>query len=496
MRFHILCPCLMLGLTASYPCLAQSSTVGPAIELSTLWEMVLGPDLTSTTNPMERNQHPFTAKFYIPSGAYYIGGTTRIPNVVPLYRLINSSGSDHMDSLITNEGGYALEGAIGYVFSGAPTAGLSTISRVYDNVAGTADVGDHATTQEQSPIPHADVLSYYNADSTLGSGYARYPATDQVFGWVSGAGITVKSNLAVGCSLWEWWWNDVEFINDYDYGRQIQSAIYTADGLSALNEAGDEFGPGVPQNSPVLNPDDRHPSPCVSYSVTGSEQQTAAVPLDYKAAGGGIDNPVIYPEVNIGKDLILDWVGPDNIDRHWNVGRYRTTVSLPQPITAYAETPSAYLNSQFTTYGTYNFSTQQFNQLSQMAVQACTTGSKIVGDPNCPYPANGYNATSGATPEQAMIFADGANHAMGVYINTGNAGFTIIDSSSGGTPGETGNEFVKWSVEFSGPIGPTTTQPQWGFNTWIVTDTLANVETALQQFHQFSTTYPGSMNSH
>jgi hypothetical protein len=457
--------------------------------------MVLGPDYTSTTNPAELGAHPFTAKFYIPTATYTNGNP--IPNIVPLYRLLNSSGSDHMDSLTTNEGGYALEGPVGNVFSGAPTAGLSTISRVYDNVGGTTNVGDHATTVEQSPIPHADALPNYIADSTLGSGYARYPGTDQVFGWVSGAGVTVKSNLAVGCSLWEWWWNDVEFINDFDYGRQIQSSVYTADGLSTLNEAGDEYGPGYPSPplSPVTNVDEKHPSPCVSYSVTGSEQQTAAVPLDYKAAGGGINYPVIYPQVTIGKDLILDWIGPDNIDRHWNVGRYRTTVSLPQPITSPApmvEAPSAFLNSQFTTYGTYNFSTQQFNQLSQTAVQNCTPNKGTVGDPNCPSD-NGYNVTAGQSKPQAMIFTDGANHAMGVFIVAQNAGFTIIDSSTGTSTGETGSNYVKWAIEYNGPIS----SPKWGFTTWIVTDTMANVEAALQQLYQFSNnlTYATVMNS-
>ena len=38
--------------------------------------------------------------------------------------------------------------------------------------------------------------------------------------------MTVKSNLAVGCALWEWWWNGIQFVNDYDYGRQMQVAMY------------------------------------------------------------------------------------------------------------------------------------------------------------------------------------------------------------------------------------------------------------------------------
>jgi hypothetical protein len=466
-------PILFFTLSSWSPLgLAQTSSVGPSLSLSTLWEMSLGPDYTSTTDPTERDQHPFVAKFYLPIP---IGPDS---SVQPLYRLYG--GSDHMDSPFTNEGGYSLEGQIGYVFTDRSRPGTSSITRLYDNQAQTYNAGDHAIGVEESPIPHAEMLPSYVPDSTLGVGYPRYPGTDQVMGWLSASGVTAKSNLAVGCSLWEWWWNGVEYINDFDYGRQIQSSLYV--GTLALGEAGDQYGPG--SKPPVTNPDLKHPSPCSSYSVSGNTQTTSAVPLDF--ASGTVNSPVIYPQVQIGKELTLDWIGPDGLDRKWNVGQYKTTISVPSTLVAVVEAPSGYLNAQFiNNYGTYSFTAHALVAIPNADVIACSPNYiPPPNDPNCVPDqngiANGYNVALPVGP-QGLIFVDNANHAMGIYINAQNAQFTLVQSPDGSSPGQYGSSFVKWGVHFNGGV----TTPNWAFKTWIVTDTLANVEAAMDTLYSW-----------
>jgi hypothetical protein len=325
-----------LILLSSAIAFAQTGT-GPGPEapivLSPLWEMQLGIDYTSTTNPTERDQHPYVGIFYIPSQTTDSANHT-IPGLLPLYRLLNPAGTDHMDSFTAGEGGYNTEGIIGYMWqSGGAKPGLSGLTRYYDNQPQSANAGDHATVVDPSPVAHPQGLAYYALDVVpLGYGYARYPGTAVSLASVSGAGVEVKSNVVTGCAVWEWWWNGIEFINDYDYGRQLSAAVYYGSpATNALQEAGDVWGTG----DPGVSVDTAHPSPCKSITTSGNSQSTAAIPLDWTPsnfAGGGKNNPAIYPDVTIGKTITLDWIGPDNTDREWPVALYLTQNPKTKPI--------------------------------------------------------------------------------------------------------------------------------------------------------------------
>jgi hypothetical protein len=304
--------------------------------------------------------------------------------------------------------------------------------------------------------------------------YLRYPGTDKVLVALWGGGVLVKSNLAAGCAVWEWWWNGVEFVNDYDYGRQLQAAMYPKDGTSALSEAGDGY------SSPSIKVDARHPSPCASFSSaptgSGPNQTTAAIPLDYfpEKIGGGPHAAIIYPSVRIGKSITLDWIGPDKVERNWPVALYRTIINSPYVKVATVEAPTGYLNSQFNTYYIYDPRNKRLTQVALGDVRRATSHGP------------GYDVPLKPGP-QAVILASGAGPnavAMGVYINNPNSGFVFYDNSIGYHPGEEGSNFVKWEVHYYSAISAGT----WTYDTWIMTDTVEHVLSDINQLNAWGLT--------
>lgn len=460
----------------------QSQTVGNGVELNVLWRILLGTDYASTvSSTVAAANAPYSGLYYIAASSTDVTGTA-LAGVQPLYSLVNSQGTDHMDSLTAGEGGYSTLSTLGYVWtSPGSQAGLSNIFRVYDSQSGSPNAGDHATAVEAAPIPHAENLAYYSPDGPIGNAYARFPGTDNVLAWMTAGGVTAKSNLAVGCALWEWWWSGTEFINDYDYGRQIQIALYPAGSNSALSEAGDQYG------GPTINVDARHPSPCVSFSTNlGSNspnQATAAVPLDFLPAnfGGGPNNPVIYPYERLGKSLTLNYVWTDGVNHNWPVALFQTVINSAAATAAFpavVEAPTGYLNSSFNTYYYYRPTTGALTQVPQTTVYCDTFGYTPTN--GCPQnsPTTGYDVP-GVGPG-AVILANGPGPnamAMGVYVNEQYTQFVLYDNSTGTSGGQSGSNFAKWEVRYDGGISV----PTWTYNTWIMTDTLQNVLAYINQ---------------
>jgi hypothetical protein len=320
---------------------------------------------------------------------------------------------------------------------------------------------DANTTDLVEHYAHRKPAAYYIPDGPDGAAYARFSGADPVLDAVSGGGVVAKSNLAAGCALWEWWWNGREFINDYDYGRQVQVAVYPADGNSALGEAGDAWG--VPSISVAA----RHPSPCVAFSTNRSNsspsQTTAAAPLEWcpEYYGGGPDHPIVYPAVRLGKALTLNWIGPDKVDRGWPVALFQTVIDSPAIQRATVEAPTGYLNAAFNTYYHYDPATRTLVQDALADIRAETVRGR------------GYNVKAPAGP-RAVILAAGtgsAATAMGIYINDPNSGFVFYDGSGGSSTGQSGSNFVKWEVHYDGSISA----GGWKYNTWIMTDSVQNI---------------------
>jgi hypothetical protein len=334
------------------------------------------------------------------------------------------------------------------------------------DLTSTASASPSVTTDPGSSnlverYTHRKVAAYYVPYGPTGVAYARFSGGSPVLDGVSGAGVVVKSNLAAGCALWEWWWRGRQFINDYDYGRQIQVAIYPADGNSSLGEAGDAWG------VPSINAAARHPSPCTSFSTnratSSPSQTTAAAPLEWcpEYYGGGPDYPIVYPAVRIGKTLELNWAGPDRVPRNWPVALFQTMIDSPPIKRATVEAPTGYLNAAFNTYYHYVPATRTLVPDALAAIRAVTARGL------------GYNVQAPAGP-RAVILAAGAGDAamaMGIYINDPNSGFVFYDGSGGSDRGPNGSNFVKWEAHYDGSIA----SGGWTYNTWIMTDTVENI---------------------
>src|SRR5579862_2842211 len=104
---------------------------------------------------------------------------------------------------------------------------------------------------------------------------------------LTAGGVTVKSNPAAGGSVWSWVWNGIEFINTWDFGREMQAALFTSDAMhSNPTEAGDTYSRRA----------DRIGSPVDSLSNRGNTQSSRAMPLEFNPQnfGGAAGEPVVW----------------------------------------------------------------------------------------------------------------------------------------------------------------------------------------------------------
>jgi hypothetical protein len=283
-------------------------------------------DRMSTLGPMENPPGIFEGQlFYLPKDS--------APDRTAVYRLYNPSSpiGDHMDSKRPGEGGYRTEALLGYPFNSALPA-TKGVRRLYKPTN-----GDHATVRD------GDSISGYNGEGIFGYGYPRYKnATTDLLRLSAGA-ITVGSNKVAGGALWEWQWNGKQFISQFDYGRQIQSAIFF--GNANPTEAGDTF------SQSTIAAGWRHGSPLVTAINSGASQTTASIPIDFMPGkfGGGQHQPVVWTGWQIGKTITL------NFNAMPRVARYVTTVvaELAQS-SAQVEIPTIYTTGEFTRHFTYN----------------------------------------------------------------------------------------------------------------------------------------------
>ncbi len=297
---------------------------------------------------------------------------------------------------------------------------------------------------------------YYKVSGKPVSGYAYRRSSGEHLVSVSGGGVTVKSNENAGGAVWEWWWQGKQFINDYDYGRQLQMAVYTDDG-KALEEAGEKYG------TPDVPPYARHESPTLYVKNSAvNHQSSRAVPIEWSPEGhsGGKSNAVIYANAKVGKEMTLNWIGRDRVDRQWPVVLYESVYEGPSFPAVSIEAPTAYLNAEFTTYYKYDPRTDSLTSMavdhSKVDVSAGGVASVIIA--------------SGPGPDAI---------AMGIYMNDPNAGIVVYDNS-GPSQGKFGSSFSKWGVVYRSGLPSV-----WKFRTWIATDRVQNVRKYFKQLYSW-----------
>jgi hypothetical protein len=425
-----------------------------AVKLNTLWRIKIGSTYGLTATPQDLQKVVVdTALGYVAASSQDLNGNP-LQGVKPLYRLVNNSAlhADDMEATSIGEGGYSERGILGYLWTQqAAYPGMVELLRVYDATGGSVHAGSHSLLAAGDSLHKTEAPNGYSVEGSLGYAYPRYLSAE-VLVPVSGGGVTVKSNANAGGAVWEWWWMGKEFINDFDYGRQLSMAVYCETG-QALQEAGDKYG------NPTIPVYARHPSPTLYVRNSSTNRQsTRAIPVEWTPDehGGGKDNAVIYANAKIGKELTLDWRGPDNVDRQWSVALYESVYEGPSFTVANVEAPTAYLNPEFSNYYKYDPKSDTLTPVTANHSKVNISGGG----------ADGLIIAAGPGPDAI---------AMGVYKNDPNAGIVLYDDS-GPSDGHYGPHFSKWGIVYRSALSP-----QWRFRSWIVTDRVKNIQ---KDFHQ------------
>ena len=432
----LLATLMLLGMTASLA-LAQG---GDKVPLNILWRVKRSGtnDRMTSNNWNEAKNYTFEgATYYIPS---YLTGAS------PLYRLIYSW--DHMDSMTSGEGGYTTEGPLGYPYSSQVT-GTEQIVRKWNT-----SNGDHALG------PNWESLTGYTNESP-GTAYAypRYLNANYSLLSLTAGGVTAKSNLVCGGAIWEWTWNSVQFVNDKDYGREMQSAVFFLDGNSVQcnpTEAGDEW-------TATSTYGRRHGSPCYALYNNGSVQTSRSIPLEWlpQDHSGGEDTPVLWEDMRLGKDLTL------NFNSMGAVARYTTYFYTPTDMTStHIEVPTMYMRAAFNYFYNYDAVSQTLTRV---------------------YPGSGGSNPVLSTPSYGGVIISNSTgtQAVGCYgvapASGGSATFFgLWDFSSQGGTGQYDSGCTKWSMVY----GPTSISAgEHTYNAYICTGTLSSVQTYMNSLY-------------
>jgi hypothetical protein len=325
-----------------------ASPVGSAEVYNQIYTLLTRWHLSALTNHLTSqtsNEQPagtFEGQlFYIP--ASHLKGTQ------PLFRntLQRGSDTDHMDSNIEGDKGYRSEGPLGHAFKKGPQehedrVGLAPIERWVNPVN-----FDHLTAFFNEDPAAAG----FTPEGPQGFGYPRYGLDCERLQVLRGSEVAIAANTVAGGSIARLEWNDMQFVNAHDYGRQIQTAInFEPQGeIDNPTEAGSKYGcPGVmplgrAQGSPLLS---------LKRSNRLKTLETVTAPLQWNPDlfGGDADHPVVWSGT-ISKKIELDYQGfPNRI-------KWTTRVGFPRDRDHLGiEMVTAYLRGMFNTFHiwTYN----------------------------------------------------------------------------------------------------------------------------------------------
>ena len=452
--------CAVIILTTTFLVIATSEATIQSQQtvLNVVWEVLVGTkDWMSTTSYTEASQFSQVKQlYYIPKNS----ATGRNP----LYRLYNGV-NNHMTSIITNEGGYALEGILGYPWNNSTKPnGATQMFRGFNS-----SNGDHALMSG-----HDMFAGYTQENFSERYGYHRFGGNVTPLFTLAGNKITVKSNLAAGGTIWEWIWNGKQFIDNLDYGREMQSSMSFSTNIALPTEGGDYLH--------TSNKQYMHGSPILTYSnnITANvkTQTTRAIPLEWNYTdynGGDAHAPVIYANWQLGKDIRLDDTSL-NLGSGYNhlrdqVVRYDTVLYTPITLTnANIEIPTAYLKAEFKRAFQYDATNTDIN-----------AGTYEVQNSDFSNLGNGtYHRQFSVSAGGAIYATQDLNYAIGVYGSTPAIGgkamyYTVWKFGSLTNPSVT-----KWSA---GNGWSTFTAGENRFTTYIATGTLDDVRVIMRRLY-------------
>lgn len=403
-----------------------------------------GIDYMTTTDPNERNQYQTSDGliFYVPANNAVGRGA--------LNRLYNSSIPDHMEDEGAGGGGYTYQSTVGYPWtSSAALPGLSQIARVYSPTS-----FDHTT------IRPGEVLSGYSTWEGFSKwGYARNNNRDDadMLLSITAGGVTIDSNLNAGGCVWQWTYRGHTFIDHYDYGREMQASFFAPDSNDILRNP-TECGDG--NSTRTMAPQDRQGSPLITGYNDGSTQITSAVPLDWfpENFGGGPGHPVLDEDFQLGKTLALNYGGFGPVVQYTTNVYTPYTIDLAQQNALYI--PGIALPLTYNQYYTFDAVTKVSTQVQI----AC-------GDSIQYLPSAAYGGV--------IISDSGGANALGLFAKVG--------SASGPDKLKMGNRTcnppaaqISW---MNGAYKRVIPQGSSSYNTWIMSGTVAEVESLQHQIY-------------
>jgi hypothetical protein len=360
--------------------------------------------------------------------------------------------------------------------------------------------GDHVTWTPNVAAP-SGYTNTFNFDNPI-YGYPRYAGqgqainqpklTTQTNGLSSTTNgyVSVGSNAVAGGAVWTWTSRigktTVQYINDCDTGRQMQSAIFFADDTYPQpypTRNPTEAGAGSDSTASVPN-SGVHGSPLVTLSndtaddgtgVLRPHQRSRCVPLEFWNGSypdqpwwNGVDVSIqewIYPSMQMGKDIYLNFNG-------WpTVTKYVTYLHLPTTLPSPAAGGSAgvYLRGNFTHFYVYDASTASL--------------TAVVPD------ANG-NFGGSAPNYGGVIAVDGAggsnDHALGLYsVGAPGTGGMLAGYQGGnysdGHSGQYDGSCTCFALADDGTVIQAAGDYYWTM--WVITDTRQNVQTMMNNLY-------------
>jgi hypothetical protein len=256
--------------------------------------------------------------------------------------------ADHMASVDPDSEtqGFTYEGVQGYLWADSTYLQSLRPFRRYYSTTGDHDVGF------TNPNP-----AQYNEEGILGYALPRYGNLNEDLDSLGNVEVAIAINKVAGGSVWQVSWNGKEFINHWDYGRQIQIDVtYGNDSINNPTEAGDRWC--RPQDLVLW----RHGSPLISIgsSSDGDSISTLTYPLQWMPEthhgiswdADYISSHVVLWTGKFGKTILLNVFGDPTIIR-W-------TSSITFPDTGNGNgnfdlgIPDVFLNAQFNRYYIYN----------------------------------------------------------------------------------------------------------------------------------------------
>ena len=430
------------------------------------WYQAGTEDTVFVTDPAEQ---PANAVF---RGQFaYLASGGEPPDLVAINRLFNGAAgaaADHMYSLNPDEGApaYHYEGPLGWV-AAAPVLGTEMIHRAH-----RAEPFDH-TLAFAGSIPAG-----YRDEGAMGYAYRRSGVQDVDMVELAGSEVTVGVNRVAGGSVWSLRWNGKEFVNRYDFGRQIQIAFQ-------LNNAGEDDNPteaGDSHATPETPAGWRHGSPLLSLELNpgGRTLSTLTQPLQWRPQNfiGGPQTQLAHPVMwlgNIGKQIWLDFQGMPRVIK------WQTRITFPQDQGQLnIELVTAYLPGDFTTFHAYNAATDQLVDQTQRVIDALRPIN----------PAGNGCVDPSAHPDQrpdagGVIFSTpNGRHAMGVYRNrrlSAIEGYGLCRFLGGADVSPAGFATTKWNL-LERPAGGLSA----GTYTWdayLVVGSVDNVRADMRQLY-------------